>query len=151
MKEYNQEKLYKYSIWLLSKRDYTKHELFMKMQSKSTSPTDIEGVLRKLDDLKYINETRYAQQLYDIYRKRYGWLKIKNKLMAKGFPSDIIDEIKIIDNNNDIDCCLHLVLKKFKTYDNNLDKEIWKYLMSKGFEQKKIKECLSKLTRNSTS
>lgn len=116
------------------------------MQSKSSSEGDIEVVLRKLDDLKYIDEIRHAQNLYEIYQRRYGWLKIKNKLMTKGFPSDIVDEIKKIDSNNDSDSCLNLVLKKFKQYEPTLDKEIWKYLMAKGFEQRKIKECILKLS-----
>lgn len=144
MEEYSKEKLYKYAIWLLSKRDYSQKEMSTKLSSKSTNIEDISNILQKIIELGFIDDKRRAGIIYEQYKRKYGWLKIKQKLITKGISEEIINELKNIDTDSDGQECYELILKKFKQYNKEQELIVWKYLMSKGYEHKKIKSCLTR-------
>tara|TARA_B100000927_G_scaffold82271_1_gene65864 strand:+ start:75 stop:563 length:489 start_codon:yes stop_codon:yes gene_type:complete len=53
----------------------------------------IEGIVKRLDELKIINEDQFLESMFHYYQQSlFSIRKIKNKLFQKGFDSKVIDE-----------------------------------------------------------
>ncbi len=87
-----QPELYQYALFLLSRRDYGKAELFARMKRRMYEKNDgiideqlIEGVVDKLSEQHFLDDNRVVSLLLQGYaRKGYGPLRIKQEMRQKG-------------------------------------------------------------------
>lgn len=86
---------------------------------KGYNDEEIEIVLDKLDNLKVIDDEKFARIAYEYLatKKFYGDLKIQNYLRSRGIPKMIIDKVvselsQQIDQSEQIE----------KVYENNINK-----------------------------
>lgn len=94
-----QPELYQYALFLLSRRDYGKAELFARMKRRMYEKNDgivdealIEGVLDKLNEQHFLDDDRVVGLLMQGYvRKGYGPLRIKQEMRQKGFAETLVD------------------------------------------------------------
>ena len=73
----------------------------------------IENIIKKLDELKIINERHFIETVFHYYEQSlFSIKKIKNKLYQKGFELSLIDEYisKKVSENPDLELD---ILKKF--------------------------------------
>ena len=73
----------------------------------------IENIIKKLDDLKIINERHFIETVFHYYEQSlFSINKIKNKLYQKGFEQSLIDEYvsKKVSENPDLELD---ILKRF--------------------------------------
>lgn len=96
----NESDLYQYALFMLSRRDYGKAELFARMKRRMYEKNDgiidetlIERVLERLNEQHFLDDNRVVALLLQGYiRKGYGPLRIKQEMRQKGFPQTLVDQ-----------------------------------------------------------
>lgn len=144
-------KAYKYSLYLMGRKDYTSFEMESKLKNKEYSNITIKITIEKLKDLGFINDTKFSEKyLHDsLYIKKQGIQKIKYELGRKGITKDEIEGIEI-DENIEYQNALDLAQKKYKLIvgkDNVRDK-LFRFLIGKGYDFELIKKVIYEVIKN---
>ncbi len=142
------EKAKRYSIWLLSKKDYSQQEISNKLKNKNYTEDIINKVIKFLDKYKFINEDKLVEKEIEYGIKKLKSPEyIKNKLLLKGIKYDKFKEKILKIDEFEIAC--NLALKKMKKNKNNEKNEIkykiFKYLSTKGFNYDIIEKVVNKI------
>lgn len=126
--------------FLLSKRDYSEKELYLKLLSKYREKNIVRSVIDKFVELGYIDDYDYAEHY--ISSHNYGRKKMEFILMQKGVSREIVDTIfSTSQKEKDMEEIRRVWLK---LGDKDRDKKIAS-LMRKGFEYRDIKKVMSEL------
>src|SRR3989344_588390 len=88
------ETVWQAAIRYLAVKSYSVGEISQKLRDKRLPQPLIMQVIRKLEELDFVNDRRYAQiYVENLKRYRYeGYYGIKKKLIGKKIPSDILEE-----------------------------------------------------------
>jgi regulatory protein len=141
-KEITYERVKGYFLWLIGKYgDYTSKTLMQKANILFKEDTSFnEEALQHLIEREIVDDLRYAKRLTLGYsEKNIGPNKIKQKLYAKGFTSQIINEcVESLDNTEEdyLDKALTLKFKKFgepPIVDEKLKQKALRHLIGQGF------------------
>jgi len=141
-KEITYERVKGYFLWLIGKYgDYTSKTLMQKANILFKEDTSFnEEALQHLIEREIVDDLRYAKRLTLGYsEKNIGPNKIKQKLYAKGFTSQIINEcVESLDNTEEdyLDKALALKFKKFgepPIVDEKLKQKALRHLIGQGF------------------
>ncbi len=116
-----------YAFYLLSKRDYFKEELRLKLQKKGFNTEEIEETLSYLEKNGYIDDEKLKDRIKELaVQKGESPLKLKSKLYRKG-----IKEIDISFSENEL---LEAAIQRMKKYKKEKEyKKIVSYLINRGF------------------
>src|SRR3989344_6295891 len=89
------QKAYDYAMFLLNLRLRTEGELREKMRSKKYESGVVDEVIKRLKDLHYIDDQRFAEVYLENLKKykSWGYFGAKKKLMEKKLPTNIIDKV----------------------------------------------------------
>lgn len=106
---------YVIALALLTRRDYSQHELVQKLKSKNCEPEQITTTITELVQSGYLNDARYAEAFIHARRnKGYGPARISQELRAKGIHNEIIAEAMKITDNAWFTAAQQLWQKRFK-------------------------------------
>ncbi len=133
---------YDYCLGLLSRRMYSKKELWEKLKLRGCPQNIAEEILEKLEENGYISDENYREQfLYSrtTYKKQ-GFYKTKQELLAKGISLDAQSYDFETERNNLKEQIALLVAKQIDT------KKIYSRLMRKGYRFSDISDCLKHLS-----
>ena len=139
-------------IFLLSLKDRTKKELFLKLKEKYRNMRMVEKAVLELEELGYINDFNYAT-LY-IKSKKYGKKKVFYSLFQKGLSKEIIEDAFIYVEENEREENIKsfeeeklekLILKNLKKDE----KKLIQYLIRQGFELNEILRKMKEFNKNS--
>ena len=107
----------------------------------------IDNILKKLDDLKIIDEKQFIETVFHYYEQSlFSLKKIKNKLYQKGFEQSLIEEYvsKKASENPDIEI---EIIKKFilrkklsKLETNELKKKLYQQSFSENSIYKVVRD-----------
>lgn len=88
------EKVYEKAVKLLSIRLHTTGELQRKLRTRGFKDSEIFPVLRRLEDLNFLDDLRFAQIFIDNLKryKDWGYYGIRAKLAARQIPNDVAAE-----------------------------------------------------------
>lgn len=145
---YDNKKLYNYGINKLSKMEYTRKELFDKMNTLQSDVSIINDVLDRLESSNYLSTERKAKMIINQYINRESINKIKYRLKEKGVDIDLInllfEDIEESENEEDSEeyKSYLLLIKKFKCYDKDKYNKYVSFLLSKGYSFDIIKKGL---------
>ena len=139
-------------IFLLSLKDRTKKELFLKLKEKYRNMRMVEKAVLKLEELGYINDFNYAT-LY-IKSKKYGKKKVFYSLFQKGLSKEIIEDafIYVEENEREENIKSFEEEKLEKLISKNLkkdEKKLIQYLIRQGFELNEILRKMKEFNKNS--
>ena len=89
------QKAYDYAMFLLNLRLRTEGELREKMRSKKYESGVVDEVIKRLKDLHYIDDQRFAEVYLENLKKykSWGFYGIKKKLMEKRLPMPLIESV----------------------------------------------------------
>lgn len=140
---YDERKLYNYGINRLSVRDYGRQELKQRMQRFQEDNTMVDGVLDKLEHQGYLSDERRITALFNQFEGRESIHKTKNRIMQKGLPKDLVEEIISarvkVDEEPEKDTASELLERKFKKFDFlHDDKQKIKEKMTRFFSGKRL-------------
>ncbi|WP_291259588.1 RecX family transcriptional regulator [Fusobacterium sp.] len=126
--------------FLLSKRDYSEKELYLKLLSKYREKSIVRSVIDKFVELGYIDDYDYAEHY--ISSHSYGRKKMEFMLIQKGVSREIIDTIFFTSQREkDMEEIRRVWLK---LGNKERDKKIAS-LLRKGFEYRDIKKVMNEL------
>ena len=96
---------------LLAIRDYPLQEMRHKLTDIPADPKVIESVLVTLIQRQLLDDQRYAEhQLAKVLEMGYGSLHLKSVLLEKGIPTDIVDAVvHLYDNQQETELAHRLV------------------------------------------
>src|SRR3989344_1951830 len=132
------EKVYEKAVKLLAMRLHTTGELQKKLKIRGFKDADILLVLRRLEDLNFLDDLRFAQIFIENLKryKDFGYFGIKTKLLARQIPSPMAEEAlrEFFTPDEELAVATRL-LKKYakKTYEQKA-----RALSSRGFRSEII-------------
>lgn len=125
------------SYYYLSKRDYTRKELYLKLIQKYWEKSIVINVLNKLINDRVIDDFEFA--LNYVKNKKASRKKIEYDLKLKGIELDVIKEI--LENFNEDDE-LNEISKAWDKLGNKEEHKKIASLMRKGFSYTNIKKVI---------
>ncbi|MGL5901700.1 MAG: regulatory protein RecX [Cetobacterium sp.] len=126
------------SYYYLSKRDYTKKEIYTKLLQKYWEKIPVLKVVNKLEILQYIDDLEYAKTY--IKTKKGSRKKIEYDLKLKGITSEILVEVlSLYDESEELE---ELARAWDKLGERDEQKKIAS-LMRKGYSYGNIKKIMN--------
>lgn len=136
----------KRALHLLEKQDRSRKNLSAKLKEGGYSDFLIEDALAYIDSFGYIDEDRMARSHIRFYQSSRSKSRIKQDLIGKGIPLDII-EICIEEEyqESELDQIKRLLEKKgydASSADMNMKNKMYRFLMGRGFSSSEIRRAL---------
>ena len=124
-----------------SRTERCSFDLSLKLKQEKFLNSEVEWIINKLIDDKFIDNERYASAFANDHFKFKNWgkNKIKSTLYSKKIPSHYIDKaIKRIDKNDYLLTIQNLIQQKYKQITKGSKQEkkakIIRYMTNKGYE-----------------
>lgn len=150
----NESDLYQYALFMLSRRDYGKAELFTRMKRRMYEKNEgiideslIEKVLERLSEQHFLDDDRVVGLMMQGYiRKGYGPLRIKQEMRQKGFAEALVEKHF---TNVDVDWFEKAAYVRSKKFGDSLPQDFKekskqiRYLQYRGFFGDMIYELFS--------
>ncbi|MCB6184819.1 recombination regulator RecX [Leeia sp. TBRC 13508] len=133
------------AINLLSRREYSKAELTQRLRAHANSTEELEAVVNKLEQRKWLSDERAAEQWVQAKSSKYGDRYLKQLMREKGIDASLANDT-IQDSADDEKARVKQVwLKKFgQKPDSPQDKmKQMRFLASRGFSMSSIQYVLS--------
>jgi regulatory protein len=136
---HDEASLFEYSVRALGRRMHSIAELKRKLRNRCSDESTIESVVRRLKDLKYLNDSSYAAA-YSAFRRdneKFGRRRVTTDLKVKGIHADVI--AKAVDQTyrdvNELELAqAFLRRKRLKKPDSNKEAaRIFRALLRAGF------------------
>lgn len=131
-----------YFYKLLSRRDYSAHELTQKAREKGFDPSEIDEALQDLQSKDYQSDIRFVESMISSYQGKYGKAVIKRKCWEKGISADVFEQIWEAQSQEEeigsLDELKAKVIRKYKIDDflsiePKTKAKLWNYLQYRGF------------------
>lgn len=139
------DKVYEKAIKLLSIRLHTTGELHAKLKQRGFADGEIREVLRKLEDLKFLDDKQFAEIFVDNLKryKDFGYFGMKAKLLARKIPTEIAENAltKFFTLEDEFEVAKKLVAKLRRQGRTEFDK-LARSLAGKGFRTEIVREVL---------
>lgn len=132
----------KRALYLLERMDRTEQQLREKLISSEYPAECVEDAIAYAKSFHYIDDSRYAETFTRYSKEKLSRGQIKQKLMGKGVPGNVIDVA--IENEYDADETEHirrLLEKKHfdsTSCDDSEFRRIYQYLLRRGFRSNDI-------------
>jgi regulatory protein len=135
------------AINLLSRREYSRHELLQKLSQRSSNIEQIEQLLERLTSAGYQSDQRFAESfLRSRINRGLGRMRIERELKDKGISIDLID--LVLQQDYDwFELAYEAGLKKSQNLDLSDYKEkqkLFRYLAYRGFAMDQIQYAVER-------
>lgn len=128
-------------INLLSRREYSRHELYQKLIARTSSETILEQILNRLEEAGYQSDLRFSESfLRSRINRGLGKMRIERELKEKGIQQDLIEQCFQADTDW-FELAYESGLRKFHSLDLSDYKEkqkAFRYLAYRGFSMEHI-------------
>ena len=137
--------IYNKALDLLSRREHSRKELYLKLISRFESKEDINLILNKLEKNKLLSDSRFTEEYVQARRRKgFGPIKISAELEKRGISDSLISaQINIYDDWDDL--AQSTFQKRFSEGISKDFKELQKqknFLSNKGFTFFQIESVL---------
>lgn len=148
----NQIKCKEAALRIIERAYKTEKEVKDKLKLKGYDDNSISKSIEFLREYNYINDKNYVKSFINDKLKTMGSQKIKYSLIQKGIPKEIIeDALSGLNKENEKDIALNIAKKKLdiikkKENDNyKISGKLYRYLISKGYENDVINDIVKKV------
>ncbi len=142
------QKLLSYAFDALSRRNHSAAEIRKKLEKKEGEREDIEKVIRRLEELNYLNDQRFVDDWLK-NRARFkprGIMMLRQELFKKGIKRDMIDNLVTSETVDEIGSAMKLLEKNerklMKLSEQDRRNKIFALLRNKGFRGETIYKAL---------
>lgn len=140
------------AINLLSRREYSRHELFQKLSPRAQDQDELQQVLNRLEELGYQSDQRFTESFLRsrIYRG-LGQNRIIRELKEKGISKDLATQAIESEQPDWFELAVQSAENKVRTVDmtDYSDRQkIFRYLSYRGFTIDEIKHAIEVLKSN---
>lgn len=144
----NHDTIWNAALKILSRRDHSEHELRQKLYQKDYKNEEIDQVIARLVPYGYINDTKFAKNLFEKYLRsnKYSFNVIIGKLKQHGIADVIIKNVTT-DHNSEEEwqSALKLALNRFKALDDTNREKIYRFLGTRGFSTTTIHKVFEQM------
>lgn len=129
------------AINLLSRREYSRHELYQKLIARTSSETSLLQLLDQLMQAGYQSDQRFAESfIRSRINRGLGQMRIERELKEKGIEQDLIEQ-SFQENIDWFELAYESGLRKFRclNLENYKEKQkAFRYLAYRGFSMDQI-------------
>ena len=133
-----------FALKTLSRREYSRLELRIRLIDKGGDPEDIENLLNDFEKKGWLNEDRFVEVLIRSRRNRFGCLKILRELEEKGVSGSGISLAKELLSRDEEMTARNIWEKKFGVLPVSLlerGRQV-RFMQSRGFDQSLVRRIL---------
>lgn len=138
-------------ISLIYARPRSEYEIRTKLRTKKIEPEEIEELITKLRDNKYLDDEKFAKWWVSGRKssRPISSLKLKSELAQKGIKADLAQRVISEDftKEDELTALKKLIEKKKDKYET--EQKLMSFLASKGFNYSQIKEALGETSGDS--
>ncbi|NDU85114.1 MAG: recombination regulator RecX [Ferrovum sp.] len=140
--------LYQRALRWLSRREYTRHALELKLRAEESPVSDICAVLDQLESQGYVSDQRAAEALYRARSGRYGWLRLQQEFMRQGVTEAVAQPLLSQAKREEIQAVQSVWQKKFGRLPQTRDESgrQARFLSGRGFTLDAIRHVLKGVT-----
>ena len=137
------------AINLLSRREYSRHEIFQKLSPRAQDQDELQQVLNKLEELGYQSDQRFAESFLRsrIYRG-LGKNRIVREMKEKGISLELAAQAIALEQPDWFELAVQSATNKVRTLDMSDYSErqkLFRYLSYRGFTIDEIKHAIEVL------
>jgi regulatory protein len=123
------------ALRLLARREHTRLELERKLEPHVEDPAELQSLLDEFTARGWLSETRAADQLVRLKRARFGTARIRQDLIQKGVPHDLIAPALETLKESELDAARGVWKRKFRAppADTAERAKQIRFLQSRGF------------------
>lgn len=135
----------------LARREYTRHELTLKLAPHAESAEEIAQVLDDFTQRGWLSEQRAAEQMVHARRSRYGMARIRRDLEAKGVVAEVVSTTVAALKDGELEAARAVWRRKFKALPPTDAAERAKqarFLLGRGFSTETITKLLRGLAKD---
>lgn len=134
----------------MARREYTRHELTLKLAPHAESAAEIEQVLDDFTQRGWLSEQRAAEQMVHARRSRYGMARIRRDLEAKGVDAEVVSSTVAALKDGELDAAHAVWRRKFKTLPAGAVERAKqaRFLLGRGFSTEVITKLLRSLAKD---
>ncbi|MEC8524625.1 MAG: recombination regulator RecX [Pseudomonadota bacterium] len=134
------------AVDLLSRRDYSRRELWRKLSPKAASSDDLEHVLDELAENNWQSDERFASMFLRSRAGRgLGPLRLRQELREKGISDSLIEWAFEESEEDWYDMAVEVARKKAQSlgsYSPEVKAKLWRFLSYRGFNSDQIQHAL---------
>ncbi len=149
-KPYTLERAWNYVLWLLGRQAYTAAQVKEKLVRKEVAPEIIQQVLEKLEDYRFLDDARYAEQYIQSRQRHKGKLALKQELRRKGVDEKLVEgALQGLDDESQLEHATALLQKQLPRLQTDDPRKsygkAYAFLARKGFTSDIIRQALEKV------
>jgi regulatory protein len=149
-KPYTLERTWNYVLWLLGRQAYTAAQVKEKLVRKQVAPEIIEQTLEKLENYRFLDDARYAEQYIQSRQRHKGKLALKQELRRKGVDEKLVEgALGELDDEGQLEHATTLLKKQLprlqKGEEHQRYGKAYAFLARKGFTSDVIRGVLEKV------
>lgn len=128
----------------LARREYTRHELTLKLAPHAESAEEIALVLDDFTQRGWLSEQRAAEQMVHARRSRYGPVRIRRDLEAKGVPAEVVASAVAALKGDELEAARAVWKKRFREPPADAAERAkqQRFLLGRGFGSETIMKLL---------
>ncbi|MCX6812457.1 MAG: regulatory protein RecX [Candidatus Berkelbacteria bacterium] len=136
-----------YAFWLLKSRDRSIGEMEEKLKRKMFGEKEIAETLAFLIEKKFLDDQKFTENYVRFQKsiKPTGKYWLKNKLMAKKVPAEIVEKV-LAENSDQTDeiaeAADRFIAKNAKIPPEKIYEKLSRHLLSRGFDWEKVREVV---------
>ncbi|WP_394200287.1 regulatory protein RecX [Shewanella waksmanii] len=135
------------AVGLLARRDYSRHQIQLKLQQKQYSEQEVDATLAQCEQSGYLDDARFAALLLKSHiAKGHGTNKIRQSMQQKGLSRSLIEQVLL---DSECDWFEVAKLKAQKKYgeavplDHPTRAKRIRYLLGQGFDYEQANYALA--------
>ena len=134
----------------LARREYTRHELTLKLAPHAESAEEIAEVLDDFTQRGWLSEQRAAEQMVHARRSRYGMARIRHDLEAKGVDAEVLSSTVAALKDGELGAARDVWRRKFKAVPADAAERAKqaRFLLGRGFSSEVITKLLRDLAKD---
>lgn len=137
----------------MARREYTRHELTLKLAPHAESAAEIAQVLDDFTQRGWLSEQRAAEQMVHARRSRYGMARIRRDLQAKGVDAEVVSTTVAALKDGELEAARAVWRRKFKALPAGSAERAKqaRFLLGRGFSTEVITKLLRSLAQDEAS
>jgi regulatory protein len=134
----------------LARREYTRHELTLKLAPHAESEAEIAEILDDFTQRGWMSEQRAAEQMVHARRSRYGIARIRRDLQAKGVDAEVVSTTVAALKDGELEAARAVWRRKFKALPAGPAERAKqaRFLLGRGFSTEVITKLLRSLAQD---
>jgi regulatory protein len=140
------------ALRLLARREHTRAELARKLAPDAATPAALDALLTGLEARKQLSDERYAEARAHQLSRKFGALRVRRELVAKGVEPDAAARFAADVEKSDLERARSILARKYRAPATGPKEQLRRarFLQSRGFSLDVIRRALGRFRAGAT-